>query len=166
MNPILPMKFYIPDVEARQWQDGRVYLYGSKDLSGNDEYCSYEYQIFSSRDLIYWEEGGVAFSSDKKGKYTANHISPLYAPDCAYINGKYCLFYCQSDGTEGVAFSENPMGPFQEAKNIIPASGDGIDPAVLVDDDGDIYEKKKWTLLSELFRYIARKTDLYQLCCQ
>lgn len=63
----------------------------------------------------------------------------MYAPDCAYINGKYCLFYCQSDGTEGVAFSENPMGPFQEAKNILPASGDGIDPAVLVDDDGDIY---------------------------
>jgi len=139
MNPILPMNYYIPDVEARQWKDKKVYLYGSKDIGGNDEYCSYEYQVFSSEDMINWQPGNIAFSSDRYGPYTANHISPLYAPDCIYINNKYYLFYCQADNTEGVAVSENPMGPFCNAKPVIPADGDAIDPAVLVDDDGSVY---------------------------
>lgn len=31
MNPILPIQHFVPDVEARQWNDGRIYLYGSYD---------------------------------------------------------------------------------------------------------------------------------------
>ena len=39
-NPILGSRFFVPDVEAHVWPDGRVYLYGSLDLPGRMEYCS------------------------------------------------------------------------------------------------------------------------------
>ena len=45
MNPLLPKRYFIPDVEARQWQDGRMYLYGSQDISGDTTYCSREYRV-------------------------------------------------------------------------------------------------------------------------
>ena len=35
MNPILSKQFHVPDVEARQWSDGRMYLYGSLDTGGD-----------------------------------------------------------------------------------------------------------------------------------
>lgn len=56
MNPILPIQYFVPDVEARQWTNGRMYLYGSYDLSGRTCYCSWEYRVFSSADLIHWED--------------------------------------------------------------------------------------------------------------
>lgn len=39
MNPLLPRKFFIPDAEAHVMPDGRLYLYGSCDISGKKEYC-------------------------------------------------------------------------------------------------------------------------------
>ena len=47
MNTILPLRHFIPDVEARVWSDGRIYMYGSCDLPGSNAYCSYEYRVFS-----------------------------------------------------------------------------------------------------------------------
>ena len=47
-NPILGSRFFVPDVEAHVWPDGRVYLYGSLDLPGRMEYCSDRYHVFSS----------------------------------------------------------------------------------------------------------------------
>ena len=42
-------------------------------------------------------------------------------------------------GLEGVASSDTPYGPFSDAKPVIGANEDGIDPAVFVDDDGSAY---------------------------
>ncbi|HEY9526163.1 MAG TPA: hypothetical protein VIR02_03715 [Anaerolineales bacterium] len=63
MNPILPIQHFVPDVEARQWKDGRIYLYGSYDISGRTSYCSWEYRVFSSDDLVHWEDHGQSFRS-------------------------------------------------------------------------------------------------------
>jgi len=138
VNPILESNYYIPDVEARQWEDGKIYLYGSQDVCGSDEYCSKEYCIFESADLKHWTAHPACFTSE--GSHREDGASKaLYAPDCEKIGNRYCLFFCQEDGTEGVAFSGQPYGPFGGARAIDPADGDGIDPAVLVDDDGSIY---------------------------
>lgn len=134
MNPILPLNQYIPDVEARVWADGRVYLYGSKDIGGGTDYCSHEYHVFSSADLRNWTDHGVSFHS--KDSHTDK---PLYAPDCICVGGKYFLFYCGADKTEGIAVSKHPGGPFRKAYPLPPADGDGIDPAVLLDHDGSLY---------------------------
>ncbi len=138
MNPILDSKYYIPDVEARQWDDGRVYLYGSMDVSGNNDYCSREYAVFSSHDMKNWTVHPRSFSSDSVHDASAVKL-PLYAPDCERIHDRYCLFYCQKEGREGVAFSEHPEGPFGNSRGIFPADKDGIDPAAFADDDGKLY---------------------------
>ena len=140
MNPILPSQYYIPDVEARKDEDGNIYLYGSKDCCGNDEYCSYEYQVFSSSDMKNFQAHPVSFISYDEASHMAAHGKmPLYAPDCLKIKDRYCLFYCLSDGSEGVAFSESPTGPFTDAVPIAGADGTQIDPAVFKDDDGQVY---------------------------
>lgn len=60
----------------------------------------------------------------------------LFAPDCIYKDGKYYLYFCLSDNSEGVAVSDSPAGPF---KNAVKLPVTGIDPAVFVDDDGQAY---------------------------
>ena len=139
MNPILPLQHFVPDVEARQWQDGRMYLYGSYDLSGGTTYCSYEYHVFSSADLVHWEHHGESFRSTGPNSQVPWADRPLYAPDCVYRDGRYYLFFCLADNREGVAVSPKPMGPFTHAEPVAGADGDAIDPAALVDEDGQVY---------------------------
>jgi hypothetical protein len=45
--------------------------------------------------------------------------------------------FCTAGNREGVAESTEPAGPFTQATPIAGAEGDAIDPAVLVDDDGE-----------------------------
>ncbi|HHV11079.1 MAG TPA: family 43 glycosylhydrolase [Clostridiales bacterium] len=60
----------------------------------------------------------------------------LFAPDCIYRDGKYYLYFCMPDDSEGVAVSDSPEGPF---KNPIQLPCGGIDPAIFIDDDGQAY---------------------------
>lgn len=60
----------------------------------------------------------------------------LFAPDCIERNGRYYLYFDLSDGSEGVAVSDRPEGPFGGPVRL-PAAG--IDPAVFIDDDGAAY---------------------------
>lgn len=60
----------------------------------------------------------------------------LFAPDAIYKDGKYYLYFCMSDETEGVAVADSPNGPFTDAVQL-PVTG--IDPAVFLDDDGRAY---------------------------
>ncbi|MDN4473057.1 family 43 glycosylhydrolase [Demequina zhanjiangensis] len=60
----------------------------------------------------------------------------LYAPDAIERDGRYFLYMCLSDGTEGVAVSDSPEGPFADAVQL-PVTG--IDPSVFIDDDGAAY---------------------------
>lgn len=139
MNPILPLEYCIPDVEARVWRDGRLYGYGSQDIGGNFSWCSHAYRVFSTSDLIRWTDHGQSFASLGPEAGTPWSNGELFAPDCVCKEGKYYLYFCQKDGTEGVAVSDRPEGPFREATRIPVADKDGIDPAVLVDDDGQAY---------------------------
>ncbi|MRX45219.1 family 43 glycosylhydrolase [Agromyces sp. Q22] len=60
----------------------------------------------------------------------------LYAPDAIERDGRYYLYFCMSDDSEGVAVADGPAGPFGDATRL-PISQ--IDPAVFVDDDGQAY---------------------------
>lgn len=60
----------------------------------------------------------------------------LFAPDCIYRNGKYYLYFCMPDDSEGVAVSDKPEGPFTDPVQL-PCGG--IDPAIFIDDDGQAY---------------------------
>ncbi|HBL81323.1 MAG TPA: hypothetical protein DD391_01760 [Clostridiales bacterium] len=145
MNPILPLSEFIPDVEAHQFSDGRLYLYGSMDICGEDRWCSKQYKVFSTDDMKHWSDHGISFSTDQQGMGVfAGSI--LYAPDCIEKNGKYYLYFCTAElngkglaNGEGVAVSDNPWGSFKEVRPIPLANEDAIDPAIFIDDDGAAY---------------------------
>ena len=67
MNPIFDRKSFVPDPEAHKMPDGRLYVYGSLDVSGRRGYCSREYKVFSTDDpkLENWTDHGISFSNAK-----------------------------------------------------------------------------------------------------
>ncbi len=69
-------------------------------------------------------------------QYDGPNPALLFAPDCAYRDGKYYLYFCMQDDSEGVAVSEQPEGPFTNPRQL-PCGG--IDPAIFIDDDGQAY---------------------------
>ena len=142
MNPILPKNYFIADVEARVMPDGRLYMYGSYDLRDFWTYCSYKYHVFSTDDptMTNWVDHGLAFENTEENPgvpWKPNEL--LFAPDAIYKDGKYYLFICGEGGYEAVAVSDKPYGPFTDIKPVVGADGDGIDPAVFIDDDGQAY---------------------------
>ena len=60
----------------------------------------------------------------------------LFAPDCIEKDGKYYLYFCMNDESEGAAVSDKPEGPFE---NPVQLPCGGIDPAVFIDKDGSAY---------------------------
>ena len=137
-NPIVPPGIYIADPEAHVWNDGKLYVYGSQDES--DAYwCSYKHSVLSTTDLKHWNVTEQAFSSRGEADGVPEHDDLLFAPDCAYKDGTYYLYYCSPNKqfTEGVATSTSPLGPFTNGKPI--AGARQIDPAVLIDEDSKAY---------------------------
>lgn len=84
------------------------------------------------------QENGV----DMKAKFEEEEKNPkeqpalLFAPDCIEKDGKYYLYFCMIDDSEGVAVSNKPEGPFT---NPVQLPCGGIDPAIFCDDDGSMY---------------------------
>jgi arabinoxylan arabinofuranohydrolase len=132
-NPLGPPGVYIADPEVHQWPDGRMYLYGSRDDHFH-RYCSRSYDMLWTSDLEHWHHESETFSTQGLAGADANQ---LYAPDACHRNGRYYLFYCLSNGSEGVAVADDPLGPFSDGKPI--SDLDQIDPAVFIDDDGQGY---------------------------
>ena len=142
MNPILPLAYATPDVEAHVWpQDpNRVYLYCSNDRidGGGMSPCQH---CFSSEDLVCWTDHGVAFDASTAIPWVS--MTDLPAIDVAEKNGRwYYYFTAPVDGVmmQCVAFSDRPEGPFT---NPVPIRGTEFpscgDPSVLVDEDGKAY---------------------------
>lgn len=101
-----------------------------------------DYHVFSSENLIDWQDHGVIISQQDVPWGNPEGYS-MWAPDCVYKNGKYYFFFpnAPKDGRGfgiGVATASKPEGPFTcEAQPINGISG--IDPCVLLDDDGSAY---------------------------
>lgn len=176
-NPVLPLKYHVPDSEGHVMPDGRLYIYGSYD-DREDIYCSEKYHVVSTPDLEHWTVHEEAFNGnqvpwfrdpdvskypgidwsrptpfirkmlesmaddgdDMKEKFDQMEETEkpalLFAPDCTAKNGKYYLYFCMQDESEGVAVSDRPEGPFTDPV-MLPCGG--IDPAVFIDDDGQAY---------------------------
>lgn len=153
-NPYLPKCEYIPDGEPRVFGD-RVYVYGSHDRAGSDEFCDFKLKVWSAsiHDLNRWVCHGDIFHTrdDRDHKsdtdWTEGH---LYAPDVVEKDGKYYLYCYIYWGKGCVAVSDKPEGPFELVStyeynipdgrdNEFCGQGTFIDPGVLVDDDGRVY---------------------------
>ena len=89
-------------------------------------------QKMIQRDL----ENGVDMKAKFEEAEDAEKPPLLFAPDCIEKDGKYYLYFCMSDDSEGVAVSDSPEGPF---KNPVQLPCGGIDPAIFIDEDGQAY---------------------------
>lgn len=112
------------DVEAHCF-DGVLYFYGTSDNGA---------RIVSTTDLKSFTDHGVQVCADD---VMWKKTSAVWAPECAYRNGKYYLYYSLPSGECGVSVGKTPYGPFEGSRQIEGITG--IDPAVLIDDDGQAY---------------------------
>lgn len=90
-------------------------------------------------------------SADKQKFESVQKEPLLFAPDAIYHEGKYYLYFCMSDDSEGVAVSNYPQGPYKVAKQL-PIGG--IDPAVFIDDD-----KQAYFYWGQLYSHVAKLND-------
>ena len=136
---------YTADPSAHVYND-KIYVYPSHDVphdgednDNGDEYKMEDYHVLSMDDIgAECVDHGVALSEEDVPWVSHQ----MWAPDVAYKNGKYYLYFPARDKDDnfrlGVAVSDKPEGPFVPEKDYIEGSF-SIDPAVLVDDDGKCY---------------------------
>lgn len=140
-NPII-MDQFTADPTARVFE-GKIYLYPSHDIpvppgSGArpNWFCMQDYHVFSSENLTDWTDHGVI--CDQTNVPWLNRKGyDMWAPDCVFKNGTY-YFYFPVGGRIGVATSDTPVGPWKVLDKPVTGAG-GIDPCVLIDDDGTSY---------------------------
>ena len=131
------------DPDAHVWND-TVWVYCSQDHEKTtpDLYASMDgYHVFSSVDMKNWtDHGEILHSRDVSWGIAGGGW--MFAPGAAYKNGKYYLYFPHKDKEgvwkTGVAIGNRPQGPFTPIPNYIEGTS-GIDPAILVDDDGQAY---------------------------
>lgn len=145
-NPFI-QSIYTADPSAHVWADGRMYIYASRDMDpprGCD--CMDHYHVFSTEDMVNWrDEGEILWSGDVSWGRPEGGF--MWAPDCAYRNGKYYFYYPHPSNSHwndswkiGVAVSDRPDKDFQDIGYIEGLGGFCmIDPCVFVDDDDRVY---------------------------
>ncbi len=136
---------FTADPSAHVFND-KIYIYPSHDLEHDgadnddgDEYQMEDYHILSMDNLdAECVDNGEALHM-KDVPWVSKQ---MWAPDAAYKNGKYYLYFPARDKDGifrlGVAIGDKPEGPFKPEPNYIEGSY-SIDPAVLVDDDDRAY---------------------------
>lgn len=151
-NPYLPNWEYIPDGEPRVFGN-RIYVYGSHDTAGSDEFCDYVLKCWSAplNNLDNWVCHGDIFRVRDTRDCPSDiaDSSPekrLFAPDVVEKDGKYYLYAYIINRKGCVAVSDRPEGPFKylsdyvyDVSDDICCNGWFIDPSVFVDDDGRVY---------------------------
>nr|WP_245544430.1 glycoside hydrolase family 43 protein [Paludibacter propionicigenes] len=136
---------YTADPSAHVF-NGKIYIYPSHDVESGipendngDHFDMRDYHIFSM-DSIDGEVTDHGVALDVKDIPWAGR--QLWAPDAAYKDGKYYLYFPLKDKNDifriGVAVSDKPEGPFVPESDPIKGSFT-IDPAVLQDNDKDYY---------------------------
>ena len=146
-NPFIT-SIYTADPSAHVWKDGRLYVYPSHDVDpprGCD--LMDKYHVFSTDDMVNWKDHGEILNSSQVS-WGRKEGGFMWAPDCAYANGKYYFYFPHPSGDDwnktwkvGIAVSKYPDRNFKVV-GYLHNLGDAfamIDPCVFVDDDGQAY---------------------------
>ncbi|WAC09305.1 glycoside hydrolase family 43 protein [Dyadobacter pollutisoli] len=149
-NPIIK-HFFTADPTVLV-HDGIVYLYTGHDEAGigHSGYVMNTWLGFSSNDLIHWQDHGILLrATDFKWS-----SGDAYASKVIQRGGKFYWYvsvtHAELSGKAiGVAVSNSPAGPFEDARgsamithDMLPPTENekaNLDPTVLVDDDGQTY---------------------------
>lgn len=144
-NQPLVTHIFTADPSAHVFE-GKIYIYPSHDLDhdglsndNGDQYAMEDYHVLSMDNPAspVVDHGQVLHLDDIPWA-----SKQLWAPDAAFKNGIYYLFFPARDHDGifriGVATSPSPAGPFKPEPTYMVGSF-SIDPAVLVDEDGKSY---------------------------
>lgn len=145
-NPFIT-SIYAADPSAHVWADGRLYVYPSHDIDpprGCD--LMDRYHVFSTDDMAHWRDEGEVLRASQVS-WGRPEGGFMWAPDCAYKNGKYFFYFPHPSGANwndtwkiGVATSPEPASDFTSLGYIPGVDGFAmIDPAVFMDTDGQAY---------------------------
>lgn len=144
-NEPLVSEIYTADPSAHVFNN-KIYVYASHDIPSThvEKDCGSQYDMKDYRVFSMDSIGGVVtlhdIALDLKDVPWAKR--QLWAPDAAYKNGKYYLYFPAKNIDDvfrvGVAISDKPEGPFKAEPNFIKGSY-SIDPSVFTDDDGNSY---------------------------
>ncbi|WP_308365648.1 MULTISPECIES: endo-1,4-beta-xylanase [unclassified Microbulbifer] len=141
-NPLVS-HVYTADPAARVFND-RMYVIVTHDQDTQSDYSElHDYYMFSSDDMVNWQDHGVVFNA----RTDTSWANLAYAPDIIERNGKYYLYFPDGASSIGVAVSDSPTGPFTDPlgrplvdRNTPNANVDWVfDPGVFIDDDGQAY---------------------------
>ena len=149
-NPILPpsWELFIADGEPHVF-DGRMYIFGSRDnfdglgSDGRVVWCSDNYHVIWSDDMIHWTDAGEALNLKDIPEEVKGTAARLWAPDVFRDpkTGKYHMATCTNNGKAFILDADRPEGPYTNARSLT-LNGEElghIDPGILVDDDGKVY---------------------------
>ncbi len=138
-NPVIKGHFADPSIV--KFKD-KYYVYATIDPWGGEELA-----VFESSDFINWEQKHINWPTKEACTSPTSNTSRVWAP--SVIQGKNKKFYMYiSVGSEiWVGISENPLGPWKNAKsdnspfikgNMFPEYH-MIDAEAFIDDDGQAY---------------------------
>ena len=144
-NTPLVSEIYTADPSAHLF-DGKIYIYASHDIeSGGIEDDSGNHFNMIDYNVLSMDADGSNVTVHPVGLSVDDVAwaeSKFWAPDAAYKNGKYYLYFPAKDKDNvfrlGVAVSEKPEGPFDPQPEPMKGSY-SIDPSVFIDDDGSAY---------------------------
>ncbi|ARV16558.1 family 43 glycosylhydrolase [Polaribacter sp. SA4-12] len=145
-NPIVTHMF-TADPTARVF-NGKLYVFPSTDVvcdegKGENGFCMPSYNVFSTKNLTNWTDHGKIIDQTDVPWGKKDGFG-MWAPDCVEKDGIYYYYYpappLDKSGFRrvGVATATNPEGPYKLEKTYIEGVN-GIDPNVLIDDDGKAY---------------------------
>jgi hypothetical protein len=104
-----------------------------------NDWCSDDYHVIWSDDLVHWTDAGRAVSIDCIPEEIRGTGTRLWAPDLfkGPVDGRYYLTFCTNGADIYIADADNPAGPFGNIKKMTMAGAEVkcIDPAALVDGD-------------------------------
>ena len=141
-NPFVTQ--FVADPAAHVF-NGRVYVYDTDDQTNGGTYWnSTAWHAFSSANLVDWTDEGSVLTLQAFA-YAAKWAA--WAPDVVSKDGRYYFFAPIDRWQIGVAVGDTPTGPFTDAIGApliqkdrdLNAGDEPIDPAVLIDDDGQAY---------------------------
>jgi hypothetical protein len=175
INEPLVTHIYTADPSAHVFE-GRIYIYPSHDIESNvaqdddgGHFVMQDYHVLSM-DSVGGKVTDHGVALDIKDVPWAGR--QMWAPDAAFKNGKYYLYFPVKDKKDvfhiGVATGSSPAGPFKAEKNYIKGSY-SIDPAVFTDSDGKSYmyfggiwggQLQRWS--GDKYDSAGSKTDLQQ----
>ncbi len=136
-HPLLPYGIATIDPNLFADDDGRMYLYFSRDCSENvvDGYHTSQLYCVEMEDYTHIKEGPdpvLVSTPSQEWEFRSGDYRWNEGPDILKHDGKYYLFYsggCYADETYaiGYAVSDSPMGPFEKYDmNPVIASTDKV----------------------------------------